>query len=106
MVNSNSISQIQVVTPSEIRAKVPGGDVKSMARNFYNDMKGVMSAFANKEEPMTVNGVTLKGEDKYGTIGTTLLNQFMTDNGNAIETVMALEAFIMKLEQDISKAGA
>ncbi len=91
MASSNIVSGNQFMTQTDINTKVHGYDTKSMARTFYDQMAGVMLAFANKDVPMSLLGVTLEGEDKYGVIGTTLLNQFMTDNGNAIETVMTLE---------------
>ena len=105
MASSGAVYQNKFVTQTEINQKVQGSDTKAMARTFFNEMSKVMQDYADQDSSMTVLGVTVSGEDKYGVIGTTLLNQFLNDNGNAVETIMSLQTFLNKLEQDISKVS-
>ena len=104
MDNSNDYNYNQVVVPPHaVSSKVGGSDIKFITRSFYEEMNNVMKDYADPNLPMTLLGITIAPEDKYGTQGTILYNQFLTQEQNAIETLMSTMAFLIKLEQDISK---
>ena len=91
----------QVATQAELNSVSFGP--KAMAQTFFDQMTSVMKSYADKNAPMDVNGIHVNAEDKYNTLGTTVLNQFLEQNNNAIDTVVTLEQFLIKLESDVSK---
>jgi len=97
------INQPSFVSMAEVDSKVRGTDTKAVAKSFYDEMANIMRDYADREMPMTILGITVSGDDKYSVIGTTLLNQFLTDNGNAIENLISTVSFLQKLDESAGK---
>lgn len=102
MSSSENINQTYYVPTSDITT-TKGSDLKGAAQSFFDAMNTLIKQYADPTGSMTIYGITLTGEEKYGVIGTTLFNQFMTDNGNAVETLFSVESFIVQLEKELGK---
>jgi hypothetical protein len=96
-------NQSQAVTQADI--KKFGSDPKAMAQTFFNAMRDIMHVYGDRDAELVVDGIKVKPEDKYNVIGTTLINQSLEQSNNALETVINIEQFMIKMEQDISKVG-
>lgn len=102
-VTHNNVNQNSFVSLAEVGKKTAGSDLKAAAKGFFEEMASIMRDYADKDKSMTIMGQTVSGEDKYRAIGTTLISQYMTQNGNAIESILSIQNFINKIEQEMGK---
>lgn len=95
---------ISSITPAQ-QVAARGIGIKDAARGFYNELTRIMKEYSNNssDAKMTVMGITLEGEERFGMMGTMLINEFMNQNTNAMETVMTQFSTLMKYEQEIGK---
>jgi hypothetical protein len=92
-----AVNQTSRFSAGEVNARVLKPDVKSALRSFNDTLMGVLQAFAAPDGVLSLYGVELSGEDRYGVMGSMLIGQFMNENGNASETMISINSKILEM---------
>jgi hypothetical protein len=92
----------QIVPVTEVNSRAQKSDLKSLARTFFDELTRVMMEYADPDKGMVIRGIPIEAGEKTGVVGTFLIGQLTNDIGNALESIINLQSFIINEEKNLA----